>query len=314
MNPFHGIKDFDLNLIKILDAVIREGNASKASKYLKVTPAAVSMALRRLQAAYNEVLFVRTKDGLAPTAKAVEIHSAFSQAISIVGATFEADKNNEKQGITIYGSDIIEPFYLSQVIDLDPFGRYLITHRSFWDHDPQRIKEVLINAIADIVLSYDSVYDEKINSIELESFSRYCVICSDRNPLAEVAKLSIYNLFSFNHVVYTNDRLNRSLKEKYGLFQSILDPGGKRKIQFRSDSVTGMISMVEHSAMIAVIPVRLAQFFKEKRQCAITLLPLPDEIKLKPLRLYAYWAKDNLLIKDIETIITMLQTAASFRR
>ncbi|MBB1198864.1 LysR family transcriptional regulator [Enterobacteriaceae bacterium 89] len=314
MNPFHSIKDFDLNLIKTLDAVIREGNASKASKYLQVTPAAVSMALRRLQATYNEVLFVRTKEGLAPTAKAVELHSAFSQAIGIVDATFDTGKNKQKQGITIYGSDIIEPLYLSKTIGLDLFGQYLITHRSFWEHDARRIKEILISGSADIVLSFDPIDDGQLNTAEVESFTQYCVICSNRNPLADAAKLSLYNLFAFHHVVYTNDRLNRSLKEKYALFQNLLDPFGQRKILFRSDSITGMINMVENSSMIAVIPSRLARFFKEKKQCAISLLPLPDEIKLKPLRLYAYWSKDNLLIDDIELIVATLQSAASFNR
>ena len=65
-------KDFDYNLIKTLDAVISAGNAAKAAKKTWITPSAVSLA-RRLQGYYQEELFVRGKDGLLPTAKAIEI-------------------------------------------------------------------------------------------------------------------------------------------------------------------------------------------------------------------------------------------------
>lgn len=48
-------KSFDYNLIKILDAVILSGNAAMAAKKLGITPAAVSLALKRLQSYYPEV-------------------------------------------------------------------------------------------------------------------------------------------------------------------------------------------------------------------------------------------------------------------
>ncbi|MCR2140948.1 LysR family transcriptional regulator, partial [Salmonella enterica subsp. enterica serovar Typhimurium] len=47
-------KSFDYNLIKILDAVILSGNAAMAAKKLGITPAAVSLALKRLQSYYPE--------------------------------------------------------------------------------------------------------------------------------------------------------------------------------------------------------------------------------------------------------------------
>ncbi|WP_117085593.1 LysR family transcriptional regulator, partial [Klebsiella pneumoniae] len=66
MNARNLKKDFDYNLVKVLDAVISAGNVTKASKRLSVTPAAVSIALTRLQLFYNEELFVRGKNGLIP--------------------------------------------------------------------------------------------------------------------------------------------------------------------------------------------------------------------------------------------------------
>lgn len=55
--------DFDFNLIKIFNAVVESGNASRASERLSITPAAVSQALSRLQNIYSFKLFERTRKG-----------------------------------------------------------------------------------------------------------------------------------------------------------------------------------------------------------------------------------------------------------
>jgi len=315
MSAYQGIKDFDLNLIKTLDAVIREGNATKASQYLQVTPAAVSLALRRLQSTYDEVLFVRTKDGLAPTAKAKELHNAFLQAIQIVEATFEEGvQRPAKKEITILGNDITEPFYLAEVADLDIFERYLITHQSYWEHTADKAEESLLNGNADIILTFEKIDDERFQRVELDKFSNFCAICSRRNPLADVSKLSLYNFYAFNHVAFANENLSKGLYHKHKILQDTLDPSGKRKVKFRSDSVNGMVSIIERSATIGVIPVKLASFFKNQKNSDIALLALPDELKFNPLRLYAYWAKDNVLIADIESLITTLRALVNFRK
>ena len=92
-------KGFDYNLIKVLDAVISAGNAAKAAKKLAITPAAVSLALRRLQNFYQQELFVRSKDGLLPTAKALEIHQSFRQAMSLVDNTFLPENKDDDTGL-----------------------------------------------------------------------------------------------------------------------------------------------------------------------------------------------------------------------
>lgn len=66
MKKKNGVKEFDYNLIKVLDAVITAGNATRASRQLQVTPAAITLAIQRLQQTYNEELFIRTREGLMP--------------------------------------------------------------------------------------------------------------------------------------------------------------------------------------------------------------------------------------------------------
>jgi DNA-binding transcriptional LysR family regulator len=63
-------RTLDLNLLRVFDAVMAEGSATRAAEVLALTQPAVSQALRRLRAALGDDLFVRTPQGLRPTPRA----------------------------------------------------------------------------------------------------------------------------------------------------------------------------------------------------------------------------------------------------
>jgi DNA-binding transcriptional LysR family regulator len=63
----------DLNLLVVLDAVLREGSATRAAARLRVTQSAVSNALGRLRALFGDPLVVRRPRGLEPTPRAAAL-------------------------------------------------------------------------------------------------------------------------------------------------------------------------------------------------------------------------------------------------
>jgi DNA-binding transcriptional LysR family regulator len=60
-------RTLDLNLLRVLDAVMSEGSLTRAAAVLAMTQPAVSHSLRRLREAAGEELFVRTAHGMRPT-------------------------------------------------------------------------------------------------------------------------------------------------------------------------------------------------------------------------------------------------------
>ncbi|MGM3174345.1 LysR family transcriptional regulator [Dickeya lacustris] len=76
------IKDIDLNLLKVFEALHEEGGASRASLRLGLTQSAVSAALRRLRVVYQDPLFQRTGRGLMPTRRANELKPLISEALN----------------------------------------------------------------------------------------------------------------------------------------------------------------------------------------------------------------------------------------
>src|SRR5580692_991976 len=64
------LRNFDLNLLTVFDAVFEEHSIAAASERLSVSQSAVSHALRRLRKSLSDELFVRRADGMWPTPKA----------------------------------------------------------------------------------------------------------------------------------------------------------------------------------------------------------------------------------------------------
>lgn len=61
---------FDLNLLIVFDAIMQESNLTRAGQRLGLSQPAVSHALARLRHALQDELFVRTPEGMRPTARA----------------------------------------------------------------------------------------------------------------------------------------------------------------------------------------------------------------------------------------------------
>ncbi|HVE81681.1 MAG TPA: LysR family transcriptional regulator [Myxococcales bacterium] len=64
----------ELGLLKVFAALAAEGSVTRASRTLRLSQPAVSKALNRLRRSFADPLFVRTGQGLVPTARARSLH------------------------------------------------------------------------------------------------------------------------------------------------------------------------------------------------------------------------------------------------
>ena len=67
------IRSVDLNLLPVLDALLRHRSATMAARELDMSQSALSSALARLRGLLGDELFVRTGRGLRPTPRASEL-------------------------------------------------------------------------------------------------------------------------------------------------------------------------------------------------------------------------------------------------
>jgi hypothetical protein len=73
---------FDLNLLIVFDAVMRERNVTKAGQRIGLSQPAVSHALSRLRYMLKDELFVRTPGGMTPTPRAEQLALPLRNALT----------------------------------------------------------------------------------------------------------------------------------------------------------------------------------------------------------------------------------------
>lgn len=73
---------FDLNLLIVFDAVIQERSVTRAGSRVGLSQPAMSHALNRLRYMLKDELFVRTPDGMVPTARAEALAQPLRNALS----------------------------------------------------------------------------------------------------------------------------------------------------------------------------------------------------------------------------------------
>jgi DNA-binding transcriptional LysR family regulator len=110
----------DLNLLKVFLAIWDTGSLTLAADRLALSQPAVSHCLRRLREQFHDPLFVRTADGMKPTAAAIRLHGPFDRALGMINeamqhyAGFDAASATRRFRISM--SDMAEYFFLPPLL------------------------------------------------------------------------------------------------------------------------------------------------------------------------------------------------------
>ena len=86
------MRNLDLNLLLVFDAVMRERSAVRAADALAISQPAVSHALNRLRHALKDRLFVRTPSGMLPTPRAEALALPVRKALNELQLAVEGDR------------------------------------------------------------------------------------------------------------------------------------------------------------------------------------------------------------------------------
>jgi len=106
------ISNFDLNLLRVLDALLRERNVSRAAERLSLSQPAVSNALSRLRELLDDPLLVRVGRTMQPTPRALSLERPIREALQQITHSLSAgdafDPARSRQRFTIAVTDYVE--------------------------------------------------------------------------------------------------------------------------------------------------------------------------------------------------------------
>jgi DNA-binding transcriptional LysR family regulator len=115
------IRDLDLNLLLVLDALLEEGTLTRAAQRLKLSQPTVSAGLAKLRLALGDELFVRANGLMRPTARALALRPAVTSILKTIRldilslAAFEPEY--EAGAFTLSLSEIGELEFLPRLLD-----------------------------------------------------------------------------------------------------------------------------------------------------------------------------------------------------
>ena len=114
------LSGFDLNLLKVLDALLREGSTVRAGRRVGLSQPAVSAALSRLRHSLNDPLFVRQGQGLAPTAFARQLREPLQDALALIDGVLHGpggfDPAHQRAVFRLSGSDFFTDLLLPPLL------------------------------------------------------------------------------------------------------------------------------------------------------------------------------------------------------
>ena len=149
------IYNFDLNLLRVLDALLRDRNVSRAAERLSLSQPAVSNALNRLRELLDDPLLVRVGRVMQPTPRALSLEAPIRDALQQIEHTLNAgdffEPATSHQRFVIAVTDYVElicmPALMARLAQVAPGIQLAIQHLT-----PSLPAEALDNGELDLVL------------------------------------------------------------------------------------------------------------------------------------------------------------------
>ena len=115
------VRDLDLNLLRVFDAVLRGRSVTAAAAQLGLTQPAVSNALARLRNVFGDALFLRTPRGMEPTPFARELAGPVRQALALLESALAHgpgfDPATSSRNFRFYMSDLGQIEFLPPLVE-----------------------------------------------------------------------------------------------------------------------------------------------------------------------------------------------------
>lgn len=113
-------QNLDLNLLRVLDAMLREQNTTKVSQKLKLSQPAVSAGLSRLRRALGDPLFIRQGNAMVPTAYAESLRDPLRRVLDDLEDTLRGaddwDPGTARRSFKIFATDYYSELLIPKLV------------------------------------------------------------------------------------------------------------------------------------------------------------------------------------------------------
>jgi DNA-binding transcriptional LysR family regulator len=247
----------DLNLLLVVDAVLRERSATRAAARLHVTQSAVSNALRRARALFGDPLVVRTGRGFATTPRADAIaprlRAILQEVRGVLGDASSFRPETSTRRFTIAATDAVGMVVLPALLPLFE-ARLPRAQLRLVTIDHVIASGGLEHAAVDLLIGVPPVIAASCEAEDLFEDPMVAVVRADhpsvgqRLTLATYARLPHAELALFGE---PEDRVDRALAAR----------GLRRQVQVTVPHIAGLPFLVAGSDRVATLISSVARTF-----------------------------------------------------
>lgn len=283
---------FDLNLLKVLDALLIEGSTTRAASRVGLSQPAVSAALGRLRAALDDPLFVREGAALRPTDFAKDLREPIRAHLSGLAQTLAGagpfDPAKCDTAFRISGSDYFSVMLLPRL--MKRLGKVAPNMRlSFVDLvHPGNLHEM---GRFDVDIALPCTHDIPANIFADPMFwSAWQVVARNDHPRLARAGIKAggdipIDLYcDMDHVVFSSEGRHASYED-----QVLSTLGRSRRVALSVGSFRDLYETVAESDLLAVLPGTLARAVGQRFGLAAHPMPF----HMEPALLWVAWNRSQ---------------------
>lgn len=272
------ISTFDLNLLRVLDALLREGSVTRAAARVGLSQPATSAALGRLRHALGDPLFVRQGQRLVPTDHALSLETPLREILDrtegLIAGPEAFDPARASGAFRIGGSDFFaemlmpalgaavsrqSPALIVQLVDLVP-ENYVAT---------------LERQRADLVLIPETTFPEWTEHVRLFRSSFRMIaraghprLAAEGVPPGGVVPTDLF--CDLGHVLFSPEGRVSAMGDA-----ALAAVGRKRRVAMTVPVFSGVCRAVSESDLVGLLPRQLAEAMAPRLGLWVYVPPMP---------------------------------------
>ena len=250
---------FDLNLLRVFDAVMRERSVTRAGEQIGLSQPAVSAALQRLRDLLDDKLFARNGNDMVPTPRAESIAAGVGKALAglerLLAAERGFDPTRLTRTFTLMGADFFTTLFVPRLMqDMTRFSNGISIR--FLESAAGQVERLLRDDAIDMALERavevaDTVVHERLF---LAPFK--IVIAADHPAIADLPDGSALTLDQFCSLDWAIRSIDGSLS---GWTDQALEKLGRsRRVVLAVPHFHAVTSSVRLCGLAAAIPAQYA--------------------------------------------------------
>ncbi|WP_175717874.1 LysR family transcriptional regulator [Burkholderia anthina] len=264
--------NFDLNLLRVFDALQRHAHVGRAAEELGISQPSVSYALKQLREQLGDPLFVKVRHGMEPTSRAIElvpvVQSVLAEIREHVLTAPGFDARTAKRTFTVAMSDVGEMVFLPKLLKRIAEEAPLVDIRTV-STAPKDLMAALQRSEIDLAVGYFP--DLQGSDVFQQRLFRHSFVCLVRSGHPVLTSgLTRKSFHSLPHAVVRAEGRSQEIVEQF-----LRSKGIERREMLRSPHFLSIPMVIACTDLIVTVPSAVAEAFSRLADITAVAPPYP---------------------------------------